>query len=480
MSSLETAKVSKDIFPSEIHRVAIDSTGRVGSLYDGYRDCILQRLEFHKIEETFNITEPRQCELINGQHDQNPNILKIMRIQEELRLSLLLNISKKPGTDTMIDYCQPINKCTRFIQYSSLKREEKLPDNPANIKIVNRLPTFSTAATHIITKVYFGVSLTVILQLPNVPNTVEAIDKVLITLCNRLQNHQSAYLLTTYEKNVLEKIVHTRVYSNIPHLKNLTKIWDVCCLIQQNQCYLGTYPISYTLRSMKDFFSEYDGGNAQFNILPEEFNEAIENYVFQLIVSMKTLENSMTRDMPKFLCEYLKRQFNNIQTQWLDVKKKFTNEIERLSNLVVEIRSCRTNNFMIHDTLYNNEQMAMQTSVTDLTQYLKCLEKKEYFIRNLHRRRFQYLNADVYKIDKTDNEKRIAHKLVNDNQYYRIICSNDCLNENNINELEKLISNLTEELKHNPNLYLIYADFSNSSFPLANMMVLQSPKTLLK
>ncbi|CAF1036164.1 unnamed protein product [Rotaria sp. Silwood1] len=363
MSSLETEKTSKDIFPSETHRAAIDSTGRVGSLYDGYRDCILQRLEFHKIEETFNISEPRQCEVIHGQHDRNPNILKIMRIEEELRLSLLLNMSKKSGTDTMIDYCQPINEYTRFIQYSSVKREEKLPDNPANIKVVNRLPPFSTAATHIITKVYFGVSFTVILQLPNVPNAVAAIDKVLTTLCNRLQNHQSAYLLTTYEKNILEKIVHTKVYSNISHFRNLTKIWDVCCLIQQNQCYLANYPISYTLRSMKEFFPEYHGENAQFNILPEEFNEAIENYVFQITVSMRTLENSMTRDMPNFLCEHLKRQFNNIETQWLDVKKKFTNEIERLSKLVVENRSSRTNNFTTHNRLYNNEQMMMQTRI---------------------------------------------------------------------------------------------------------------------
>lgn len=472
MFSLNTEKKTiNDRIPSEMHRVAIDSTGRIGSLYDGCRDCILQRLKFGKIEETFHLIQPRQCEIKYSQNDRCSNILMIMNIEQELRLSILLNMSKKIEIDTTMDYYQPTNEYTRFILYSRLYREEKLPDHPSKIEIIDKSQMPVSAATHIITKVYYGIRLNILVQLPTDSNEVLAIDKILDTLCNRLQNHQSPYLLTSYEKSVLEKISHTKVYSNIRHFRNLSKIWDVCCMIQRNEHYLSEYPISYVLRPISEFFP--DEGKVQFNNLPEEFNETVENYVFQLTMNMKNLESSITRDMPKFLCEHLKQQFNNIETQWLDMKKKFSNEIQRLSNLFVQLRSSIVGNLIIHDRLNNNQQIMIQNAITKLIQNIKELEKKEYFIRRLKKQRFQYVNADMYKVTRTDNKKTIVEKLAQDHENYRILCSNDRLNANHSDMLEKLISDLTEELKHKPNLYLFYADFSDCSFQLNNIMVLQ-------
>ena len=472
MLSLTTEKKSpSDKVPNEIHRVAIDSAGRAGSLYDGHRDCVLQRLKFLKTEETFHWIQPRQCEIKYNQSDRCSNILKIMNIQEELRLSILLNLSKRTEIDTFIDYYQPTNEYTRIILYSCIYREEKLPDHPAKVEIIDK-SMFVSAATHIVTKVHYGIRLTIVVQLPTDQNTVLAIDNVLQTLCTRLQNHQSVYLLTVHEKSVLEKISHTKVYSNISQFRNLSKIWDVCCMIQRNEYYLSEYSISYILRPINEFFPECYEERIQFNLLPEEFNEKIENYVLQLKINLKKIENSVARDMPKFLCEHLKGSLNKIETQWCDVKKKFTNEIQRLSNLVVQLRSSTTDNLIILDRLNDNQQMIVETDITQITQNIKELEEKEYFIRSLKQRRFQYLNAEVYKVTQTDNKETIAQKLGQNHEHYRILCSNDCLNKNNSAVLEKLIFDLTEELKNKPHLCLIYADFSDSTFQLTNIIVI--------
>ena len=469
MLSLATEKKSiSDRVPNEIHRVAIDSAGRVGSLYDGHRDCVLQRSKSFKKEETFHWIQPRQCEIKYNQNDCCSNILKIMNIQKELRLSILLDMSKKTETNTFIDYYQPISEYTRFILYSCIYREEKLPDHPVKTETMDE-SMFVSAATHIVTKVHYGIRLAIVVQLPTDPNTVLAIDNVLQTLCNRLQDHRSVYLLTVFEKSVLEKISYTKVYSNISQFRNLSKIWDVCCMIQRNEYYLAQYPISYILRPINDFFPEE---RIQFNPLPEELNEKIENYVLQLKINVKKIENSVTRDMPKFLCEHLKRSFNKIETQWCDVKKKFTNEIQRLSNLVVLLRSSTADNLIILETLNDNQQMILQIGITQLTQNIKDLEEKEYFIRSLKQRRFQYLNAEVYKVTQTDNKEAMAQKLGQNHEHYRILCSNDCLNKKNSAVLEKLILDLTEELKNKPHLYLIYADFSDSTLQLTNIMVI--------
>ncbi|CAF4835070.1 unnamed protein product [Rotaria sp. Silwood1] len=75
-----------------------------------------------------------------------------------------------------------------------------------------------------------------------------------------------------------------------------------------------------------------------------------------------------------------------------------------------------------------------------------------------------------------DNEKTIEDKLVQHYQHLRILCSNDTLTNNNSQEFQKRINYLKEELSKNSNLHLIYADFTDSSFPLTTILVLPSSK----
>ncbi|CAF4753446.1 unnamed protein product [Rotaria sp. Silwood1] len=476
MSFKKNKEKSNDALNTEINRIAINLSGRLGSLYDAYRDRVLEQLNIFRPEPTNHTLRLIRCNRIKGKHDSSKNILKIMSFEQELRLSILLNLSKNMEKPTIIDYFYPTNEYTRFIQYSSLNREENLPDIPSQTTILDTSSTLFNDATHIITKVHFGIDFTVVIQLPTITNIVVEIDHTLDKLCNYLQNHHNTDSLTIHDKSLLEKIVYTKVYSNIPHLRNLTTIYDVYCYLQENKNNSVDYPIFYTLKLIKEFYPQYNGEIVKVNLLSKELNDIIEDYVLQRTTDMKQLEKSIIEDMPKILCKHLKQRFACIETQWFDVKKIFTNEIERIANLVIRIRSGEAENLFTEQIFNDKEQMMIKNSIDELTQNVKHLEEKEYFIRCLNQQNFQYLNVIEYNIDQTDNENSIEHKLVQNDQHYRILCSNDCLNKNNSEELQKLICDLIEEAKNNSSLHLIYADFSDCSFPLSTMMVLSSLK----
>ncbi|CAF5005511.1 unnamed protein product [Rotaria sp. Silwood1] len=55
-------------------------------------------------------------------------------VQDELRLSILLNLVSKINIALFIEYAHPIDKYTRFLYYSYLEREERLCDDISNIQ----------------------------------------------------------------------------------------------------------------------------------------------------------------------------------------------------------------------------------------------------------------------------------------------------------------------------------------------------------
>jgi hypothetical protein len=132
---------------SEINRTAIDSSGRLGSLYDGYRDLVLEPLNINDTKLTQQRLGTARCSVIKGTYDQNQNILKTISIEEELRLSILLNLSKKTGTAKTIDYCHSVNEHTRFFLYLYLNREVQLPNDPRKIEVFNQLAMSFSHAT---------------------------------------------------------------------------------------------------------------------------------------------------------------------------------------------------------------------------------------------------------------------------------------------------------------------------------------------
>ncbi|CAF4589804.1 unnamed protein product, partial [Rotaria socialis] len=175
----------------------------------------------------------------------------------------------------------------------------------------------------------------------------------------------------------------------------------------------------------------------------------IEEYVLQLRDDILKLEKCIKEDLLKLLNRYLKDRLSNLQQQWFVVNKMCTNEIDRLSKLVIDVRSGRTSVSIVEQTLESDQKMQLQHMIHDLKQNIKDLQQKGNFISDLDRLKFQYLNVVDYGIDSVDNERTIEHHLWH---------------------------GMIEELKYNPNIRLLYADFSYCSFELPYMIKLPSDK----
>ncbi|CAF3497595.1 unnamed protein product [Rotaria socialis] len=441
------------------NRTAIDSSGCIGSLYDAYKDLIFGPINFSMKGKRCQEFKSKKCMIINGNRYQKENILKAIGVENELRLSLSLNLRGKTGLAEILNYSNPINEYTRFFYYSYLNREEKVADNPIKISYSDK-PTKPPT----------------VLQLTSDAQRIVEIDNVLQRLRTFLLNDDKIPNLTQQEENLLTNSIHTKIYSNTHDLRDINRLYDVCRLLKQAQNKTINYIVSYILRPIKWLYPLYTGTDVEFISLPEHLNNNIEEYVLQLRDDILKLEKSIKEGLLKLLNGYLKDRLSNMQQQWFVVNKMCTNEIDRLSKLVIDVRSGRTSVSIVEQTLESDQKMQLQHMIHDLKQNIKDLQQKGNFISDLDRLKFQYLNVVDYGIDSVDNERTIERKLVPNYEADCVLCSNDSLNETNPSQLDHLWHGMIEELKYNPNIRLLYADFSYCSFELPYMIKLPSDK----
>jgi GTP-binding protein EngB required for normal cell division len=476
MLPIRTDNSSRDKSMYLIKRVALDRSGRLGSLYDGYHDQILEFLKDGNQQNSHASRETPRCEIVRGSNDQYLNILKMARIEEELRLSIVLNLREKNGVAKIAFYAIPVSECTRLFCYTYINQVQQLSDDPEDTQqIIERVIT-QTKATHIITGVDWGINIVVILELPANDDTIMAIDRVLQRLRMFLLCDGNSSPLEPDEKKILKKIVHTRVYSNILDLSSSMALIDVCRYIQQNKDNDVDHPVSYTLRPITWLYPQYNGEGTKFVPLAVDLNHDVELYIIQIRANMRILEMSVSDDVPKLLSGCLREQLLKAQKQWDDMKARCKKEIERFSKLVFEVRCGRVEMSKIDEALKGDERMTLENMVRSLKQILHDLAEKGHFIIDLDRFGFRYLNVVEHDITRADTERAMECILIVDDQHDRILCSKDLLNKNNPEQLLKLRWDLVDAHKNNTNLNLIYADFSYSSFELHYMMILPSGK----
>ncbi|CAF4678878.1 unnamed protein product [Rotaria sp. Silwood1] len=157
------------------HRKAVDCSGSLGSLYDGYKDQILLKVNVNSKRKRCQEHKSKHCMVINASKDQQQSILKIIGLEDELRLSLLLNLREKTGISAFLDYSYPINEYTWFFYYYSLDREEELSNDTSNIQSFDKSSKLQIVATHIITGIQTGIDVLVVLQLPSRTGTIKTI-----------------------------------------------------------------------------------------------------------------------------------------------------------------------------------------------------------------------------------------------------------------------------------------------------------------
>ncbi|CAF5181488.1 unnamed protein product [Rotaria magnacalcarata] len=258
------------------NRKAIDSSGRIASLYDAYKDLIFESINLSMKGKRCQEIKSRKCMIINGNRDQKENILKTIGVENELRLSLSLNLRDKTGLAEILDYSNPINEYTRFFYYFYLGREEQVGDNPIRISYSDKPTKPPIGTTHIITGIKTGIEIIAVLQLTSDTQRIVEIDNALQRLRTFLLNDDRILKLTQQEENLLTNSIHTKIYSNTHDLRDINRLDDVCRFLKQAQNKTINDIVYYILRPINWLYPFYTGPGVEFISLPEHLSNNIE------------------------------------------------------------------------------------------------------------------------------------------------------------------------------------------------------------
>jgi hypothetical protein len=172
---------------TQMERAALDQSGTLRSLYDGYRDTIQGKLSGDFTTNSIKCQEPPTCLLIGGRTAESQTLLQMIQIDPELRLNIYLKMIPTYGITSLIDYPQLIDANTRFLYFHYKTYIESCDDD---FEEAQRKSLSKASATHIITKISYGINVIIVLQLPS--QEAKEIDTILIKIQQSLINNKSA------------------------------------------------------------------------------------------------------------------------------------------------------------------------------------------------------------------------------------------------------------------------------------------------
>jgi GTPase SAR1 family protein len=380
-------------------------------------------------------------------------------MHDELRLSVALQMVPEVGVGGLINYSGFIDKYTRIICYNYYGYTEYISDDEFKSLTRNKMPMPNISATHVIVLVNWGVCAVAILQLPR-DEDINKIDQALENLCASLSNDRATAVLPEGDKHLLEKIVHTEVFSSIPDLAKIKSIIDFHREIPQIKTNPDLFkPYNYNLCSVQSFYITSNSSGGKFMELQEQDRSEIEDYLLQLSSCLKRSRTAMERNYSN-LQQKLKNQLSEMRTKWSNLEQMYMHEIQRLHEIVIGVRRGEIDREMISKALNNNKKEDMIKSIDSFEYDLIILQEKEQLIDDLLEKQFDYRDASEYSIENGDDQQMIERKLLNDGKFDRVIVFNNISRNENKSEWDDLITQLINQCEENPQLRFTYADLS--------------------
>ncbi|CAF4222296.1 unnamed protein product [Rotaria sp. Silwood2] len=466
------------IFTETITRTAIDISGRLGSLYNGWRDQILGVLDISTMKTSIIRNQSVLCKIQRCETNESPNLARMIGIEDELRLSALLNFVSNIGISSIIDYPHSINKYTRCFRYHYLDHKEHLFNDPNQVEKSKETLLSDSSATHIITEISLGIDIVVILQLPPDDKLANDIDAALEKIRDHLQNSSKIMIIASDVERLFDRILFTTVYSNIFKLVQMNKFLDLCRNLNQfKKNPIDCELLRYRLSPIKWFFPEYTGEVIRYSPLESELRDIFESDLLQSSIVLKQTCSRLDENTRRLLQKHLASQLLEAHRLYSQGKVYHEDVVRRLQSLIVTIRSGQEISADIAQIFRDEPYIIWRKTIDDLNMYTSHLQSKANMINELQRLRFEYCNALDRGIQDSDDQTIIEQKLGRYEQPQRFLCSTDILNNTNPSQWNYLRNQLIRERNGNEKIRLIYVDFSYCTFKLAETVILDSSLT---
>ncbi|CAM4782975.1 unnamed protein product [Rotaria magnacalcarata] len=345
-----------------IQRRAVGSPGQIGWLYDAINDQIIANTKILNDSTVTFSCQRKECFMKPCDPNLRSNLLKWCDTEDELRLSVALQICESKGIGEIINYSGSINEYTRFLYYTYHQKTEHLKDEVLTSSNTNKPQKLVIDATHTIVLVNFGIEAIVVLQLPPDDEHVPTIDHALEQLCSVLKGDQQSVRLSDEHKESLEKILQIKVFSNTTELSRVKSVLDLHPEIQSSlkNGHL-IKPLNYNLYPINYIYHTKDENKYAFTELSKADVVTIESYLLPFSIDFKNVTRTMGQSYPN-LRKYLQGEHKNMLTSCQELKQMHKNELHRIRKLVIgirrgDIKESKIPEELSNDLAYNSRKM---------------------------------------------------------------------------------------------------------------------------
>jgi GTPase SAR1 family protein len=473
-NSTETSSEANETKPTHLERIAINPSGSIGNFYNGYEDIIGEQSGINCKPQ---LSEPRKgikCELIQGRTAQSQNLLEFVDIDHQLRLSIRLEMFKPTGIASVINYPRLIDKNTRFLYLYQESRIESCHDELYQLKNSMISPKREAFATHIITEIVWGIHLLVILQLS--PDHDEDIDTLLWGIQENLSNNELTVRAYAKDRSVLDHIISTTVYSNIPDLTEIERLGDICNRITDLQNSNKDHqPIRYGLTPILWFTEQYASSGRTFISSEPEEVQTLECYLIQQSCEFKRLDLQVNRDLRELLEGKFTKKFKNIQEKLSQLYILQIKDTEKIRDILLSIRKGELNQSYLDKEVSLDPPKEIRCLIEDIIFHIEQLKSRRNLFKKLENDKIELCNVSKLGIREGLNEERVKDILFGNDLHKIIFFSNDDLRNNDEETWTRLYSRMIKERNENSQLRLVYADFTSSTYKLKKMDIFLSP-----
>ncbi|CAF4970769.1 unnamed protein product, partial [Rotaria sp. Silwood1] len=388
-------------------------------------------------------------------------------------------MTRAAGIASLIDYPQLIDEHTRlfYIYQESHIQSEK--DHFHHLKNAVRSSTCETFATHIITKIISGIHLLVILQLTS--DKEKEIDVVLKKLQESIINNSPVVKIDSKEQDLLDQIISTTVYSNIDvvtKIKKLPHIYETIIQLQRDDQAHGR--LKYILTPIQWFYGHHAIHMPKLILCKSEDIETLEYYLLQQKSELKVLNFCVNHNLFELLQGKCQKQLKNIQEELSELHVLHVKDIERVHNVLLKIRNETINQSLIKEEVSLDSPEEIQQLIKNITNHINALKSKGNLIKQLQSDGFEYCDVADLGIRNGLEGDRINDMLFGNDSHKAIFLSNDKFrNDDQVGWVE-LYSEMIQESKTNPQLRLVYADFTYSTYTLKKMTTVSSKDMIAK
>ncbi|CAF3436473.1 unnamed protein product [Rotaria sp. Silwood1] len=470
-----------------IERKVTDASGRLGSLYDASTDNLVDRHSSRRIK----IKTPRQrsmCRLFSG--DQSRELSSFLRnidFDSALRQSITLQMVIPSGVGRLIEYNQPINDKTRFLYYAYNGRKEKLNVKARKADRVVGAPINSTEATHMITKILWGIEILCVIQIPN-NQSVNVIDQLLNNICHQLKNNQIPIRLSDADRRLINQLTTVTIFGSETCIDpSNTSILAVLNRIQHWQTNTNFHqPLLYTMQPLRWLYNSPQFSNPCSLPNPTDPHIArIEMIINRIKNQIKDLSTMIHNFPTNFSSPTLDQRLKDVQQRYRFLLDSQDNLQERLRRALPDVRRQRVKLTVLDNIIADQcYECLRKIEIDKFRTNVERLFNKSILIKKLKNNLIEYINAfDIRSnqtVPTTIKDIDSILKQLYSNGHVPIIFwySSDRLERIQHDRWEEIYQELISERQQTTQrISLIYVDFTYFEQRLESSWIVRIPLT---